>query len=222
MKITGSFCVTKGSFTLNVTFDIPCDGMTVIVGHSGAGKTTLLRCIAGLERAQKSRLLFNDRVWEESEKNIYLPTCKRPIGYVFQRIALFPHLSVLKNLRYGYDRTPVKKRRLSWDRVIQWLGVAPLLTRDVAGLSGGERQRVAIARSLLTSPDILLLDEPISSLDKPAKKAILHCLERLRTENAIPMLYVTHAFEEVAHLADDVLLMDKGRLRAVDAAQASL
>ncbi|MDR5856361.1 molybdenum ABC transporter ATP-binding protein [Caballeronia sp. LZ062] len=209
--IEARFVVEQGGFSLDVDLNLPERGVTAIFGQSGSGKTTLLRCLAGLARPARGRLVVNGDVWLDTERRVFLPTHRRPLGYVFQEASLFPHLSVEKNLRYGLRRVPAASRRVDLAHAVELLGIAHLLARMPAGLSGGERQRVGIARALLTSPRLLLLDEPLASLDHKRKLEILPYLERLHDELDVPMLYVSHAPEEVARLADHLVLLDAGR-----------
>jgi molybdate transport system ATP-binding protein len=179
-----------------------------------------LRCIAGLERAQGA-LQVNGETWQDEKT--FVPTHKRPLGYVFQEASLFPHLSVRANLEYGLKRTPQAERKVPLQQVVEWLGLSRLIERgNPANLSGGERQRVAIGRALLTSPRILLMDEPLSALDTASKQEILPYLERLHRELNIPVLYVSHAMDEVARLADHLVLLEKGCVIASGALHATL
>lgn len=210
-RITARFHVTWPGFTLDLDLDLPGRGVTVIFGQSGSGKTTLLRCIAGLERAERGFLAFNGEVWQDDQT--FLPTHKRPLGYVFQEASLFPHLSVLGNLRYGLTRSKAEQR-VSLDHAIELLGIDALLERKPVRLSGGERQRVGIARALAVSPRILLMDEPLAALDLARKQEILPYLERLRDELEIPVLYVTHSPDEVGRLANYLVALDAGTVVA--------
>jgi len=210
--IGARFKMQLDNFSLDAAFNAPATGVTALFGPSGSGKTTLLRCIAGLEHAS-GLLQVNGEIWQDNA--IFLPVHKRPIGYVFQEASLFTHLSVRANLQYGLKRTPVTERKVPLGQVVEWLSLGPLIERrDPAKLSGGERQRVAIARALLTSPRILLMDEPLSALDNNSRQEILPYLERLHRELKIPVFYVTHAMDEVARLADHLLLLEKGRVIA--------
>jgi molybdate transport system ATP-binding protein len=211
-RITGHFHLQRPGFTLNAQFDIPGRGVTALFGPSGSGKTTLLRCIAGLERAEEGQLHVDGVAWQDT--TTWLPTHQRPLGFVFQDAALFPHLTVHGNLVYGRKRSAGDAERVSLHQVIDLLGIAPLLARKPDRLSGGERQRVAIARALATSPRLLLMDEPLSALDLARRNEILPYLERLHEELAIPVLYVSHMPDEVARLADHILLIDAGRVVA--------
>jgi molybdate transport system ATP-binding protein len=270
-------------FSLEVDEHLPARGVTALFGHSGSGKTTLLRCIAGLEHAAEGEIRFNGEVWQDAES--WIPTHRRPIGYVFQEASLFPHLSVLGNLRYGQrrsrgrsglidrsgqgvenglwarvrglaekgaqhsaqsrDRTAIQRShgshrmdagmrfgktpeasiesrsdpdsgtdRFSLEQAIELLGIGHLLQRKPAALSGGERQRVGMARALAVNPRLLLMDEPLAALDLKRKLEILPYLERLHDELEIPVLYVSHSPDEVARLADHILVMDEGRVLA--------
>jgi molybdate transport system ATP-binding protein len=211
-RIQAQFKFHLGSFTLDAEFDAPAVGVTGLFGPSGCGKTTLLRCIAGLERA-KGALHVNGETWQDA--TTFLKTHRRPLGYVFQEASLFPHLSVRANLEYGYLRIAPAERRVKLEQVIEWLGLSHLLDRkNPAKLSGGESQRVAIGRALLTSPRIMLMDEPLSALDAASKQEILPYLEILHRELEMPVLYVSHALDEVARLADHLVLLDQGRVIA--------
>lgn len=209
-QLDGRFQLQQGHFALNVDFHTPGRGVTAIFGPSGSGKTTLLRCIAGLERAPQGFLEVNGSCWQD--QGFFLPTHKRPLAYVFQEASLFSHLSVRKNLEYGLRRTPASQRKVAFEEAVELLGIKPLLRRNPNGLSGGERQRVAIARALLTSPKLLLMDEPLAALDVHSKAEILPYLETLHQELSIPVLYVTHSISEVMRLADHILVLEKGEL----------
>ncbi len=210
LKLQGALQRGAGLFDLAFDLTLPATGFTAICGPSGCGKTTLLRCIAGLEPDFRGTVRVGPCVWQDTDTN--LPLHQRAVGYVFQSGELFPHLSVNNNLRFAWDRTPTDRRRVTWDEVVDLLGLADLLTRSTANLSGGERQRVALGRALLRSPDLLLLDEPLASLDDATRRAVFPLLERMRDQLAIPVLYVTHAVDEAARLADRLVLMDNGRI----------
>jgi len=197
-------------FTLDVQLSLPSRGVSVLFGPSGCGKTSVLRWLAGLVRHTSGFLRVEGEVWQD--ENTFMPAHQRPLGYVFQDAALFTHLSVERNLVYGRDRIPVAQRRIDFDHVVQLLGLQALLSRMPQNLSGGERQRVAIARALLTSPRLLLLDEPLAALDAARKQEFLPYLEQLRDELNIPVIYVSHAPDEVARLADTLVLMREGRV----------
>jgi molybdate transport system ATP-binding protein len=212
MSIQARFAVGYPGFTLDVDLQLPARGVTAVFGPSGCGKTTLLRCIAGLTQAPQGRLVVAGQVWQDG--NICMPTHQRPLGYVFQEAALFAHLTVRRNLQYGQSRVPEAARRVPWDTVVALLGLAALLERMPQALSGGERQRVAIARALLTSPRLMLMDEPLAALDVARKNEVLPYLERLHAELDMPILYVSHAPDEVARLADHLVVMREGRVVA--------
>lgn len=212
MSLDARFRVDYPGFTLDVDVSLPGRGVSALFGVSGSGKSTLLRCIAGLEPAARGRLIVNGETWQDGA--FALPTHRRPVGVVFQDAALFPHIDVRDNLRFGWRRVPAAQRRVSLDEAVDLLGIAHLQDRLPENLSGGERQRVAIARALAVSPRLLLLDEPLAALDAPRKRDILPYLERLHTTLDIPVVYVSHAVDEVARLADHVLVLDGGRVHA--------
>jgi molybdate transport system ATP-binding protein len=201
---------TESGFRFAVKAELPASGLTAIYGASGSGKTTLLRCIAGLQANARGSLTVNGAVWQSD--TFSLPAHERPIGYVFQEANLFPHLSAGDNLRYAQQRASGTDALLSRRDLIAMLGIEHLLSRLPHELSGGERQRVAIARALLVNPQVLLMDEPLASLDAARKREILPYLETLHRELNLPVLYVTHSLEEVARLADHLLVMQDGRV----------
>lgn len=204
------FTQTLGTHRLHIDETLPGQGITAVFGVSGAGKTSLINAISGLTKPQTGRIVLNDRVLSDTEQDLFLPPEKRRIGYVFQDARLFPHYRVKGNLKYGM----VRQMASQFDKLVQLLGIEPLLDRFPAGLSGGEKQRVAIARAILTGPELLLLDEPLASLDIPRKREVLPYLQRLTQEINIPMLYVSHALDEILHLADKVLVLDDGMVKA--------
>ena len=212
--IAASFRRAFTGFSLDVSLAVPGRGVTAIFGPSGSGKTSLLRCIAGLERAGSGYLAVNGEVWQDDAAGVFLPVHRRPLGYVFQEASLFAHLDVRRNLDFGLRRVPAAQRRVSLEQAIELLGLQALMQRMPGTLSGGERQRVAIARALATSPRLLLMDEPLASLDVARKAEILPYLERLHDELDMPVLYVSHAPDEVARLADHLVLLDGGRVTA--------
>jgi len=218
--IQARFQLSHPGFTLDVDLDLPGKGVTALFGPSGCGKTTLLRCMAGLTRAAQGQLTVNGEVWQSARS--FLPTHQRQLGYVFQEANLFAHLNVQRNLQYGQARVPVADRRIALDSVVELLGIAHMLERMPQGLSGGERQRVAIARALLTSPRLLLMDEPLAALDIARKNEFLPYLERLHDELDIPVVYVSHAPDEVARLADHIVVMQEGRSVATGALTETL
>lgn len=201
-------------FALDVDLHLPGRGVTALYGHSGSGKTTCLRCIAGLERAEDGFVQINQEVWQDSRNGVFVPPHKRALGYVFQEASLFPHLSVRANLEFGLKRIARALRRVDLAQAAELLGIGHLLERHPQHLSGGERQRVGIARALLTSPQLLLMDEPLAALDSKRKSEILPYLERLHDELDIPVLYVSHAQDEVARLADHIVLLSDGEALA--------
>ena len=206
--------LARGDFALEVDLSLPASGISVLFGPSGSGKTSLLRCVAGLERPSRALVQIGDSVWQDDAQKIFVPTWRRPLGYVFQEASLFEHLDVEGNLRYGQQRSGTQNNSMALNAVVELLGIGALMKRRCQTLSGGERQRVAIARALATQPRLLLLDEPMASLDHARRQDILPWLERLRDELAIPMLYVTHAADEVARLADTLVLLERGRVLA--------
>ncbi|MCP1511240.1 molybdenum ABC transporter ATP-binding protein [Pseudomonas rhodesiae] len=201
-------------FALDVDLQLPGRGVTALYGHSGSGKTTCLRCIAGLERARHGLIRINDEVWQDSRSGVFMPPHQRALGYVFQEASLFAHLSVRANLEFGLKRTPRAQRQVDMAQATELLGIGHLLERRPQHLSGGERQRIGIARALLTSPRLLLMDEPLAALDSQRKSEILPYLERLHDELEIPVLYVSHAQDEVARLADHIVLLSEGKALA--------
>jgi molybdate transport system ATP-binding protein len=211
--IRAEFKGTLGKFMLEAAFAAPAAGVTALFGPSGCGKTVVLRCIAGLQRFKGGLCEIDGDVWQNREGN-FLPTHRRPLGYVFQEASLFPHLSVRRNLLFGAPRGRAAPAAIDFDEVVDLLGVKPLLDRSPRNLSGGERQRVAIGRALLSQPKLLLMDEPLSALDRATKGEILPFLERLRDRLSLPIIYVTHDFAEVERLADHVVLMRKGHVIA--------
>ncbi len=199
------------SFMLEAAFEAAA-GVTALFGPSGSGKTTVLRCIAGLTRAPQGYVALEERPWQDEARGWFVPPHKRPCGYVFQESSLFAHLSVRRNLEYGWKRVPPGERRIAFDDSVELLGIGPLLERAPASLSGGERQRVAMARALLASPRLLLMDEPLASLDEARKGEALYYIERLRDELGLPIVYVSHSLEEVVRLADKVVMLAEGKV----------
>ncbi|NWF47951.1 molybdenum ABC transporter ATP-binding protein [Hydrogenophaga sp. D2P1] len=206
--------LVRGAFTLALDLTLPGRGLTALFGASGSGKTTCLRVLAGLEPAASGRLSVGGELWQDSARGLFVPPHQRALGYVFQEASLFDHLSVQDNIRFGYRRTPAAQRRYGWDHGLALLGIGHLLRRMPHELSGGERQRVAMARALATSPRVLLMDEPLAALDAPRKAEILPWLEQLHQALDIPVVYVTHSVDEVARLADHVVLLEQGRVLA--------
>lgn len=212
--IRARFNIAYSAFKLDVDLSLPGRGVSALFGPSGSGKTTCLRAMTGLERFVGTYLEVNGEVWQDDERNIFLPTYKRPLGYVFQEASLFPHLSVQRNLEYGMRRVPAAMHRVSLDQAVALLDIGHLLQRNPDKLSGGERQRVAIARALATSPRILLMDEPLAALDSKRKEEIMPYLEKLHDELDIPVIYVSHSADEVARLADHLVLLENGKVIA--------
>ncbi|OGB15838.1 MAG: molybdenum ABC transporter ATP-binding protein [Burkholderiales bacterium RIFCSPHIGHO2_02_FULL_66_10] len=206
--------LVRGAFTLDLDLTLPGRGLTALFGASGSGKTTCLRVLAGLEPAASGRLSVGGELWQDSTRGLFVPPHQRALGYVFQEASLFDHLSVQDNIRFGYRRTPAAQRRYGWDHGLELLGIGHLLRRMPHELSGGERQRVAMARALATSPRVLLMDEPLAALDAPRKAEILPWLEQLHQKLDIPVVYVTHSADEVARLADHLVLLEQGRVMA--------
>ncbi len=202
----------RSDFKLGVNLSLPGDGVTVLFGPSGSGKTTLLRCVAGLERAH-GLVQIKGEAWQDSARGSWVPTHARDLGYVFQEASLFEHLSVKKNLEFGMKRVRKAGGKAALDASISLLGIEGLLDRSPQSLSGGERQRVSIARALATQPSILLLDEPLASLDVARRQEILPWLDRIHQQLRMPVLYVTHSMEELTRLADHVVLLDRGSVR---------
>lgn len=197
------------SFSLDVNITLPSEGVIVLYGQSGSGKTTLLRCIAGLEKTLKGTIVFKEAQWQTEKK--FVPTYKRNIGYVFQEASLFEHLTAQQNLTFASKRAKGAKYS-DKEQIVRLLGIENLLNHYPKHMSGGEKQRVAIARALLSNPSMLLMDEPLASLDSNRKNEILPYLEALKTRLNIPIIYVTHSPDEVARLADYLVVIDNGNV----------
>ena len=206
------------AFALDVDMKLPASGVTALFGASGCGKTTLLRAVAGLTRPRPGRINVAGQVWQDDAAGVWLSTHRRPLGMVFQEASLFAHLDVQGNLDYGRRRIAPEEQRIALEHAIELLGIAHLLARRPAQLSGGERQRVAIARALAASPRLLLMDEPLAALDEARKAELLPYFERLQRELALPILYVSHSLDEVARLAQHIVLMEAGKVLAHGAA----
>lgn len=212
-NIHAEFRGALGRFTLDASFTVPATGITGLFGPSGCGKSTVLRCIAGLQQLPGSTFSIDGDVWQDGA--LFRKPHQRPIGYVFQEASLFAHLSVQANLLYGAPRDAAHARSsIEFDEVIELLGLAALLERSPRHLSGGERQRVAIGRALLSQPKLLLMDEPLSALDRLTKDEILPFLERLHARLSLPVIYVSHDMAEIERLADHLVLMRKGQVLA--------
>ena len=205
---------TLGQFTLDVAFEGPSDGITVLFGPSGAGKSATLAVIAGLSRPATARVVLGERVLTDTDARVALPAERRRIGIVHQEARLFPHMPVRRNLLYGWRRSRADKR-IGFDEMVEVLGIRPLLDRRPHDLSGGERQRVAIGRAMLSQPDLLLLDEPVSALDDARRGEVLAFVRDLRRRYALPMVYVTHSADEARLLADVVVRLAAGRVVGV-------
>ena len=213
--IAARFGGKVGDFAVDVDFSAPMRGVTTLFGPSGCGKTTVLRCMAGLQ-ALPGRLSVGGDVWQDDAARVFRKPHERPIGFVFQEASLFPHLSVRDNLLYGRKRALAAGARevVAFDDAVEWLGLARLLDRAPSHLSGGERQRVAVGRALLSQPRLLLMDEPLSALDRATKDEILPYFEMLHDRLALPMIYVSHDIAEVERLADTIVLLERGRVVA--------
>ena len=212
--------MSRPVFELDLDLQLPGLGITAIFGPSGSGKTTLLRAVAGLEKNQVGRIQIGSHVWQDTQQGIDLPTWQRPLGYVFQESSLLPHLNVTDNLNFGLKRAEKSSGNAQSDAAmalkasIELLGIGSLLQRMPDQLSGGERQRVAIARAIAMKPKLLLMDEPLASLDAARRQEIFPWLTKLRDELKMPMLYVTHSTEEVTRLADHLVVLDQGQVKA--------
>jgi len=218
-QIQAQFQLAWPGFQLDVDLTLPGAGITVLFGASGSGKTTVLRCMAGLSRSPVGRCVVGGVTWQDHRQ--WVPTHARDLGYVFQEPSLLPHLDVMGNLRYGMKRSQRGSSALL-DQAIDLLGIESLLHRSPLHLSGGEQQRVGIARALALGPRLLLMDEPLSALDIQRKQEVMPYLERLHQSLSVPIVYVTHALDEVAALADHVVVLDQGRVVASDDAATFL
>ena len=207
----------QGSFTLEIRARLDAR-ITALFGSSGAGKTTVLDTIAGLRHPSSGSIRVGPRVLFDSRRRIDVPAHRRHVGYVAQDVALFPHMSVQRNVLYGRR----DGQRLSLETVTRMLEIAPLLERSVAQLSGGERQRVALARALMSAPELLLLDEPLAAVDVERRRRILPYLERVRDELRVPIIYVTHDPAEVRQLAEHVVVLENGRVTGAGSVESTL
>jgi molybdate transport system ATP-binding protein len=201
---------SRKAFNLDIDLTIPAQGVTAIYGASGSGKTSVLRCIAGLEKVENCELSFRDQVWQDGKT--FVPTNQRGIGYVFQEASLFPHLTANANLRFALKRARPGNALTTFSDVVELLGLRTLLDQYPDQLSGGERQRVAIARALLINPQLLLMDEPLASLDHKRKQELLPYLERICHQFNVPVIYISHSLWEVSLLADHIVMLDAGRV----------
>jgi molybdate transport system ATP-binding protein len=209
-KLSIRYRLERAQFSLDVDLNLPMQGITGIYGPSGAGKTTLLRCMAGLEASDHGRLIVDGDTWEDSRGSTKLAAHQRQIGYVFQEARLFPHMNVAANLEYGMKRSGGAGD--GFDEVVGLLGLEEFLARMPATLSGGEAQRVAIGRALLRSPRMILMDEPLASLDDARKEEVLPFLERLHTNLKTPLIYVSHNIDEICRLCDQLVVMESGHV----------
>lgn len=209
MSLQVKLQIPRKDFDVNVSLSVTPGQVTSVFGPSGCGKTSLMRAIAGLENSATGVIRMGEQIWQND--GFFRPAHQRDIGYVFQDASLFPHLNVFDNLQFGLRRQPRHKRRVSLEQAIDLLALSPLLNRNIDKLSGGEKQRVAIARAVATSPAVLLFDEPLAAVDIPHKQEILRYIQSLHRELDIPMLYVSHAIDEVARLSDNLVLLEKGQ-----------
>ena len=212
MSLQVTFQEQRGSFQMDVDVDVATNGITALFGPSGCGKTSLLRAIAGLDRIRGGRARLNDVTWQDDD--LFVPAHHRSVGFVFQEQNLFPHLSIRRNIEYGVRRMSATQRGMAVEQAVAWLDIGALMQRRPASLSVGERQRVAIARAIAMRPKLLLMDEPLAALDLPRRQAILSRIRSLRHEFDLPIIYVSHVPDEVAQVADDVVLMNAGRIAA--------
>jgi molybdate transport system ATP-binding protein len=213
--------LARGDFALDVAFEA-ARGITALFGASGSGKTTVLRCIAGLTRAPIGLVTMEGECWQDEARGRFTAPHRRACGYVFQEASLFAHLNVRRNLEYGWTRVAASGRKVAFEHTVELLGIEPLLERMPIHLSGGERQRVAMARAVLASPRLLLMDEPLASLDEARKGEVLYYIERLRDELGLPIVYVSHSIEEVVRLADTVVVISDGKVTAAGPVAGSL
>ncbi len=213
LSLSARFRVRMASFALDVAFELPA-GITILFGASGAGKTTLLNCLAGLLKPEAGRFTVDGRVLFDYDAGIDVPVQRRPVAYLFQQLALFPHLTVLQNVEYGLAEMERRERRLRAQAILERFGIAGLSARRPQEISGGERQRAALARALVREPKYLLLDEPLTALDAATKSAIIDDLRRWNGERQVPVLYVTHDRAEVFSLGEHLLVLDQGRIAA--------
>ncbi len=215
MAIKAKFELAFDDFELNVDLNFPTKGVTTLFGPSGSGKSTLLRCLAGLERSPSGYMQLGGQVWQDEESGVFLAPHQRALSYVFQEPRLFSHLNVQKNLEYGFQRTPKQERRIRWDQMIDMLDLSHLLARKPDKLSGGEQQRVSIGRALLTSPELLLMDEPLAALDMARKQEVLPFIRKLHDELDIPVVYVSHSLDEILQITDTMILIQEGQSIAI-------
>lgn len=220
MSLKVQLDLQRDDFSLKVDTELPTQGITALFGPSGCGKTTLLRALAGLDHHPQAVCHFANMVWQDS--TVFVPPHQRATAMVFQHANLFSHLTVLQNIEFAEQRVPADARKITKQQAVELLGLQDLLARSTRNLSGGERQRVAIARAVASSPELLLMDEPLSSLDKQSRLQILPVIEKLNRELNIPIIYVSHMLREVSRLADHMVLMHSGRVQASGPVQALL
>ncbi|HFE38959.1 MAG TPA: molybdenum ABC transporter ATP-binding protein [Gammaproteobacteria bacterium] len=220
--LSGQFSLTQGDFQLSATLCLSERGITGLIGPSGCGKSTLLRCLAGLERARDGKLQVEGEIWQDESQGIFLSPHQRSVGMVFQQAQLFPHLNVFENICYGMRRRKKTPDQVNFEHIIEVLSIHHLLKRKPAFLSGGEQQRVSIARALVTDPKLLLMDEPLSALDAQRKAELMPFLQRLHRELSMPVVYVSHSITEITRLADNLVLMAKGKIQASGSCQEML
>ena len=213
-RLTGRFSISYPDFQFQMELDTHAQGILAVLGPSGSGKTTLLRCLAGLERAPSGFMQLGGFTWQDESRGVFVPLHQRSVGYVFQEARLFPHLTVKANLEYGLRRQALDRRKLALDDIVPMLGLDALLERRPRKLSGGEQQRVAIGRALLRNPVLLLLDEPLSSIDSQRKAEVLPFIRRLSHELHVPVIYVSHSLPEVLQIATSVAMVRSGKLIA--------
>jgi molybdate transport system ATP-binding protein len=211
--LEAKFKIDYPGFNLDIEMSLPSQGVTVVFGPSGSGKTTFLRCLSGLEKAPLGYLKIAGDVWQD--EGSFIPVQDRKIGFVFQESRLFPHLNIHQNLLYGYQRTLPSARNIQFEEVVQVLNLEALLKRRPEKLSGGERQRVAIGRALLTSPKLLLMDEPLASLEMELKAEIIPFIKRIENEFKTPIVYVTHSMNEVLQLVDTMVILKAGKMQNI-------
>ena len=207
--------VQHGTFTLEAAFSVATPGVTALFGRSGSGKSTIISLLAGLLAPERGRIVIDETKLLDTEARLNVPAEERATGCVFQDARLFPHLNVRHNLCYGLKRVRGRRAPIRFEAIVELLGLGHLLERRTRELSGGERQRVGLGRALLAQPRLLLLDEPLASLDAERRDEVLPYFERLRDELKVPIIYVSHDFEEVLRLAEQVVVLDKGRVSAV-------
>ena len=215
--LTISVRLPRDRFVLDVDVSLETNAIWAIMGYSGCGKTSFLRAIAGLEPSVNGRITFNDRVWLDTTRKVRVAPEHRRIGYIFQESRLFPHLDVMGNLQFARQRA--RRNDINFTHVVEQVGISHLLNRQVQALSGGEKQRVAIARALMNGPDLLLMDEPLASLDWASKVTIFPILRNIQKTFGVPVVFVSHTREEVARLADKLILIDHGRVMAKGSCQ---